>query len=526
MNNENDKAPLFKNDSEVDLLKSEAGFEKVEGNNVSTVIIEPQAETITSPEQLNTGTDPLTDSNLSVVDDDPMKLNTIDGQNLGIGNSAETNPTPEMKMAPPENQINEKKEPKKSGGGLKILLVIIIVIVALFAILYFVILTPKNIISKSLDTLSSDLNVLVTGGKKVADFTTIESTGKVTFNTTESSYLTLDGTSLDYDIGYDKINSKAKVLLSIKKETTSLLGITAFYKENTIYLDELLDKNPMVKYKYEKMNIDEAIKDKESVVTDVDYNYLISVIKTGLLNSISQDKLTRKIVYGEKVDKKLGIKLSYVLDKEEYAKVFRGIIDTLENDEKALEEITKIVSTSTSEETKAYLDEYVSSMGTDVPTTTIDLYLDPISNSIYYSSIKSEKEELTYSDNEGLIVFNYSLLGNDASSFKIEYNTTTKELNMDVTVVNDAYAMVSKYNLTAKITSTGDKNNIAGSFTMIADSDTPDSKNIINYDINYVFNETFKDPDVSSAVEATEEEVSNVLMSIMFAGYGSTEENN
>ena len=513
--------PVFKTDNGVDLMKSEKGFENIVGSE-PTEVVEPKAETITSPEQLDnaeevvpTVEDPVKNDLFNkVVDNDPMGLEPKEETPIVEATTpSEENNMPVENLAKTEEPVTTTNtqlpfmEPKKKGvSGILVVLLIIMFFVAAGCVYYFIFLTPDKILTKTFDGFYSEVNTLSKELDKTMKYTSVHSKGSVTLEAKMKDLSMFDGYKLDFDLGYDKTNKKVSADLGLSGGGEELLNVLLFAKENDGYFDVSGITPKMLKADISEFS-EYIYLDKET--EKIDINYLVTVMGNAFQKAMDKSKITKKISYGDPVEKKLGIVLTYDVDAAEYRKVVTAVFDALSTDTKALEILKTISSYETTDEVKEALTEELQFMDFNIVDTKVTIMTDVFTNELLYFGIKSSEFEMTTKEVNGVLNLNAVALGDNAQSINLEYNKTSKELKMVMSVLEDG--VTSTFDINVKINVKSDKNvEVTSTITATPDSTKQGETIKVTVVENSEWDAKIEDIDVSKAVlpeELTEEEL-------------------
>ena len=107
--------------------------------------------------------------------------------------------------------MKKNKEKRSKKKTLKVIAIILLVVITLlmiaFSILYFVILNPKENISKLFNTSFDKIIEIVNLGSADKSYTSINK-GNIKIDTNIDKYNNLSNYEIEYDIEHDRINKK------------------------------------------------------------------------------------------------------------------------------------------------------------------------------------------------------------------------------------------------------------------------------------------------------------------------------
>lgn len=493
------ETPLFKNDGNVDLMKAQNGFENIVEGGKSDEVVEPKREVITTPEELNIVPEMKEESNNELINDA-----------FGLPKPVENNGVAEETPVIVETEKPVIENPKKkSKKGLIITLIILLVILAIIVIYYFVLLSPKRVLQNTMNKTYSEIESLETSIKDFFDFSTIKTSGNLSYDTTIKKFSSYKGYNINYEIVYDKANDKVNSTIALLNGSKNeLLKANYFLKEGISYID-IIDITP----KFIKFNTNkyvDKVNNSEDKIKDIDYNYLINKLGNIIINSIDEKKLNRTIVYNEAFDKALSVKIVYSLDKEEYKNIITSIVNGLKQDDKAIEELAKINNIN-NDEVKSKLDSIIDE--TKYIDTNITVYTNVFTNKLMRIDIKNDETTIKYVDNNITKEIAQTEIGETTYSIETIYNMNNKQLQVNVT---ETEKNITK-NIILTISSSAIENNKSTNSIEIVykpDNSMPDENMTIKVDNSLEIDSTFEDMDISNSSslrDLTEEESTNML---------------
>lgn len=516
-NNQVNNTTLFKNDNDIDLMKAQNGFEEVNNNNMFQEIIEPKTPIITDPNQLNIIPNEQTNNNqineTEAIDEEQL--------NMAVQKNIENIQEPIIVPTTPtisENVPEEFMPKKKNKLGL-VVLNILLFIVGFACGYYFFFLTPERVVKSGLSSLYSSVDTFENKITNNMNFSTMKSTGSINFDTTIKDYAPLKGYNIKYNAGYDLTNEKINTNLSLLNGSNDeLLSILLFVKDNVSYIDSdditpKIIKTDLSEYTNDLFYINEN-KDK------LDYSYLTKVIGDAFYNSMSKDKLSRKITYDEAYYNSLSIKLTYSIDSEEYKRVFTAVINAIKADSDALE-ILAAEYGGNKEEATTMLNNYLARTNYNIPNTRIEVYINLLNNQIVGITLSNKDANVSYVYDEK--EYKLSFVSNeDGETLDIIYNETRNTIKLNYNVNYGEKRSNLEVNVSTKVV------NNKKSETTLDMKYTPDDT-ITNEYMSFTMSDTtetgvtIEDVDVTGAVTADElsEEEQNAMMEAIFGLFTS-----
>lgn len=430
-----DESPLFRNDGEVDLMKSESGFENITGNSVDTPIVEPLAETISTPEQLNPVQD-IIEVKEDVVNEIPVENSTFNSSPLET-NAAELNNNP---ILPPDNKdINEPivnqvnpvvnepilntssepnnslfDKPKKKGKGLLITILIVLLLVGAVCAYYFVFLSSKNVIGKSFDKINVEVSnkyekLTVTDKPK-----NLILSGDFSISSDVKELKDISKFKLNYDFGIDIENETLKANVAVNYDSQKAIDLLAYYKANIFYLNEesLLPRMLMLDMSNSKIDFS-ALMETENI----NYPYLVKVVTTAIKDNIDFSKISKTLSFNETTDF-VAIKLVYAFDTNENKNLTTSVVNAILDDEEALNIYSKI-NNLTIDEAKDKLNYTLTNTDYSVKATDITTYYNVFNGELLKIVISSEEEKVEFTKNKDDYTVDCISYGDEATSIKI-----------------------------------------------------------------------------------------------------------
>ena len=301
-----------------------------------------------------------------------------------------------------------------------VLIVVLLIVVGLGCSYYFVVMSPKNIFSKTIDIMYTKLDNNLKSYKNVyssKDFSIGE--GNILFTLNEPKI----NLNIDY-YGAENIKEKKAYLeANVKSNDKNIISATIYNEKDMIYL---LSKDLYSKVVGIKLNENDLSSIYERSDVDIDdIRYILTLVKDTIKNNINYNKIEKSL----KTDSGLYFEAIYNFDKEEQKNLFDAIRKALIEDEKVPGILSKI---SGQEVTKDDLKNILSSSTTedDRSDMKIILHSDIISGSISYFEMSNEDGKATIeSKDEETNIFIKDLANKeDIMSVKIDKNSVSGTL--------------------------------------------------------------------------------------------------
>lgn len=301
-----------------------------------------------------------------------------------------------------------------------VLIVVLLIVVGLGCSYYFVVMSPKNIFSKTIDIMYTKLDNNLKSYKNVyssKDFSIGE--GNILFTLNEPKI----NLNIDY-YGAENIKEKKAYLeANVKSKDKDIISATIYNEKDMIYL---LSKDLYSKVVGIKLNENDLSSIYERSDVDIDdIRYILTLVKDTIKNNINYNKIEKSL----KTDSGLYFEAIYNFDKEEQKNLFDAIRKALIEDEKVPGILSKI---SGQEVTKDDLKNILSSSTTedDRSDMKIILHSDIISGSISYFEMSNEDGKATIeSKDEETNIFIKDLANKeDIMSVKIDKNSVSGTL--------------------------------------------------------------------------------------------------
>ncbi len=408
-----------------------------------------------------------------------------------------------------------------------IFLIIILAIVGFGCYYYFVMTKPINVIKKFFNNGYENVSKHIKEYNK-DDTKTISGNTNLVLTSNNESLKDLNGLNVKLDFGNDLTNKNknyANVNVSLSKQ--ELVNLKLALIDKKVYLNL---KDSINKVVYSEMSIEESTTDLSDYLDKNKINetineemYLLKVVKDALINNISEEKLSKKMLM-KKVDSKRvpAIEVKYHIDYNEYKKLYKAVIDAIVNDIKIMNFLTDISGESQYKikddliKTKDEISELDFENDIDAILT-----IDAITNKFIELKI-TEKDEYLLAIDKGNEL-DVELVTNDGN-ISITVDKKENKFFIDFKMLDEA-----RLSITGKI----DKNtDTEGSITFSVVVYDPEdiNKEMANMsgEINIILNKNIEVFDISDAVniedlsEKEQEALTNAIMPII--GLLGTEE--
>lgn len=530
-------------------------------NNVSSV--NTNNENITQNDIQNVNNDMVSSSTVNNFDSNSITPNNVQSMNNNINNTPSidtnvnnsinninTNNTIENHNSVPNNpNINAKQNDdfmikKEKKIWPIILIVVILLIVGLVCGYYFIVMSPKNILNKTIDNMYSKVDKIYksinenkskeTSLKGVTEGNLIITTKSLNINGSANYYL-------GYDVS-DENNIKAYLETSVKYNNAEPVNGTVYLEKDIVYI--------LIKEIYNKalgISLKSAMNDKtcnDSTQTDCipessiikpneifkeenkldisvdDVKHITDLIKESLKKSINYDKVTKSI----KTDSGIYFETVYNFDSEEQNNVNKEIINSLKNDDKTLEILAKMYGT-TKEEVKKSFDSMDASMGSvkGNSTTSTDsdlkivLHTGLTNNKLTYFELSGKDAGLFTTINGEEITMELKESKDSKTpviSIKFDNNLFSGEINIEEKKYGENLVFPGyKITFSVKETKKDKGSEISSSFAVYLDKDLNTPEISVAFTANNKEGEEIKTFDKNSSVmtdKLTEEEANKI----------------
>lgn len=521
-------------------------------NNVSSV--NTNSENITQNDIQSVGN--IADSNNTTPDSLQSTNNNVNATssiNTSVNNSInimEPNSTIENHNSIPNNtNINTSQNDdfmikKEKKIWPVILIVVILLIVGLICGYYFIMMSPKNILSKTIDNMYSKVDKIY---KSINENKNKEASLK---GVTEGNFIitskspNING-SADYYLGYDvsdENNIKTYLEASIKYNNADPVNGSVYLEKDIAYIliKEIYNKALGISLESKMpdttcndstqtdcipessiLNPSEIFNEENKLDISVDdVKHITDLIKESLKKTINYDKVTRSI----KTDSGVYFETIYNFDSEEQDNVNKGIIDGLKNDDKALEILAKIYGT-TKEEMKKSFDSMDVSIGSVKENSTastnsdlkIVLHTGLTDNKLTYFELSGKSAGLFTTINGEEITMELKESKdskNSVLSIKFDNNSFSGEINIEEKNYAERIIVPGlKITFSVKGTKKDKGNEVSSSFAIYSAKDLNTPEISVAFTANNKEGEEMKTFDKSNSVmtdKLTEEEVNKI----------------
>lgn len=393
-----------------------------------------------------------------------------------------------------------------------VLIVVILLIVGLLCGYYFMIMSPKNIMTKTIDNMYTSVDNIYKSIKDNQNKNNSKGAydGNITFTSKELNA----NINADYYLGYDTSKEDKPVSYfetNFKYNDKGPVKMTMYYENNIVYLlsSDLYKK--AIGY-----DLSSSCENGNCITSDIkvdsnvdDIKYLSDLVKDTFKNNINYDKVSKSI----KSDSGLHFETIYNLDKEEQINIINKIIATIKSDDKAIEIITKI-SDITKEDIKDMTEITTSEYEND--DIKVILHTGVIDGKLSYLEISNSTDivYLTTNNEETNIEFKEKDNDNEALSIKFDSNSLSGTLNIK-DYKDENGNNVSGYKVIFSIKN--NNGNITSSFTVYSDDDKENPAFNITMTANDKSSEDMKSFDKSNAVmfdKLTENDITEIYINI------------
>lgn len=401
-----------------------------------------------------------------------------------------------------------------------VFLIIILAIVGFGCYYYFVMTKPVNVIKKLFNNSYENVSKHIKEYNK-DDTKTISGNTNITLSSSNENLKDLNGLNVKLDFGNDLTNKNknyANVNVSLSKQ--ELVNLKLALIDKKIYLNL---KDSINKVVYSEMSIEESTTDLGDYLDKNKINetineemYLLKVVKDALINNISEEKLSKKMLM-KKVDSKRvpAIEVKYHIDYNEYKKLYKAIIDAIVNDTKTINFLTNISGESQYKikddliKTKDEISELDFENDVD-----IELTIDAITNKFIELKI-TEKDEYLLAIDKGNEL-DVELVTNDGN-ISITVDKKENKFFIDFKMLDEA-----RLSITGKIDKNTDtEGSVTFSVIVYDPADINKEMGNISGEINLVLNKNIETFDITDAVnmddlsEKDQEEVANALLPLI-----------
>lgn len=377
-----------------------------------------------------------------------------------------------------------------------VLIVVVLLVAGLLCGYYFVIMSPKNIMTKTIDSMYTKVDEAY---KSIKDSQSKNnSKGVVDGNMTFTSKEFNANFSADYYMGYDISNEEKPIAYfeaNAKYNDKGPVNAAFYVENNMVYLLVKDIYNKAIGFDLKTLgNIaggnnntncnggdgtncppSDALVRPNVALDDIDFNvddikYLTDLIKDSIKSNINYDKVSKTI----KTDSGLYFETVYNFDSEEQDNIVKGMKSAIKNDDKALEILAKMYG-STKDEIKNSLNDNDDSLSSIKSNSTaladanlkVILHTGVIDNKLTYFEMSNDNAILTAVVNgeETTIELKENKDSKPVMSVKFDNNSLSGELNSDDGEYN-------KITFSVKTTNKNKNNEVTSSFAIYSSKDS------------------------------------------------------
>ncbi len=388
-----------------------------------------------------------------------------------------------------------------------VLLGIILIIGGLFAYYYFIMTKPINIITKVFNGAYKNVEkgfkeLDSVGGEEIRSFN-MDST--IAFTSDYEEFKELSGLKAIVNVGADLVNKDKNIIdADIKINDMQLMNLAASMADGKVYID-LKDKFSKVVYTESEeavfdvsgfdKGLDEITKKKD------DYLYIVKVVKNAILENISQEKLSKKIMLKDIDGKKVPVvEVTYEIDYPEYKKLHNGVINALLNDNKALESVFGKESVDSVKQMLTSMKDDLSELDFESNINVV-LDIEAITSKLVFLSVKDESAEISYKEKGSEA--DISIKSNEEGTIDIAIDENENKIFVDAKMIIEK--QVNRFTVTIKVSETSKSEGSSSvSFVMYDPKET--NKEVFNVtgDFKVKINGEIKTVDIENAVSASE----------------------
>lgn len=298
-----------------------------------------------------------------------------------------------------------------------VLIVVLLLVVGLGCTYYFVIMSPKNIFTKTIDSLFTEVDNGLKSYKDV--YTSKDSSvgeGNVLVTATEPKI----NLSIDYYIAENIKDKKAYLEANVKSDNKDVISATIYNEKDMLYILSKDIYSKAIGIKFEEGDLASIYESSDIDIDDI--RYIVTLVKDTIKNNINYEKVTKTL----KTDSGLYFETIYNFDKAEQKSLSDAIRKALTEDEKMPGILSKI---SGKEITKDDLKDIFSSSTNDEDRidTKIILHTDVINGKVTYFEFSNKEGKATFeiSGEEVNILVKDVVENKDMLSVKIDNNSVS-----------------------------------------------------------------------------------------------------
>lgn len=412
-----------------------------------------------------------------------------------------------------------------------ILIVVVLLIVGLVCGYYFLLMSPKNIVSKTIDNMYSTVEKVYKNIKE----TEKQTNSKMTMNgnliiTSSTANMNIN---TDYYIGYDftdKDNKLSYVEVNINSNEKKVLSLSMYNEKNIMYIlsNEIFDK--AIGIDIDSMlpsNITNCTdstncikEDADSTLSDVDVSktidnikYLSDLIKNSLKENINYDKVTKTL----KTDSGIYFETIYKIDADEQINLVNGIKKSLKNDSQAKNILSGMLGV-TVEQVDTILTNNSNNTNTqDITELTFTLHTNAINNEFnYFELVSSEGQGLYVNKNNDETTMELKDSRDSKSSvvlFKFDNNSFSGEINIPEQKMGEISISGYKISFSLKESKKENGNELSSNVALYSTKDLNNPAFSASITSNIKYNDSLKKFDKSSSImydKLTENDIAKI----------------
>lgn len=439
---------ISENNSEMELPKKEENI--ITDSAISNEMNEPLSVPVdpikAASEHINNSAAQISENDLFKPIGEPGSINQPMSSNAPVSNN---------------NDFMIKKDKKVWPI---VLIVVLLLVVGLGCTYYFVIMSPKNIFTKTIDSLFTEVDNGLKSYKDV--YTSKDSSvgeGNVLVTATEPKI----NLSIDYYIAENIKDKKAYLEANVKSDNKDVISATIYNEKDMLYILSKDIYSKAIGIKLEEGDLASIYESSDIDIDDI--RYIVTLVKDTIKNNINYEKVTKTL----KTDSGLYFETIYNFDKAEQKSLSDAIRKALTEDEKMPGILSKI---SGKEITKDDLKDIFSSSTKDEDRidTKIILHTDVINGKVTYFEFSNKEGKATFeiSGEEVNILVKDVVENKDMLSVKIDNNSVSGTVYGDNSDLSGNVS-TAKVVFSIKNNKISDKKyEISSSFSVYKDDDT------------------------------------------------------
>lgn len=439
---------ISENNSEMELPKKEENI--ITDSAISNEMNEPLSVPVdpikAASEHINNSAAQISENDLFKPIGEPGSINQPMSSNAPVSNN---------------NDFMIKKDKKVWPI---VLIVVLLLVVGLGCTYYFVIMSPKNIFTKTIDSLFTEVDNGLKSYKDV--YTSKDSSvgeGNVLVTATEPKI----NLSIDYYIAENIKDKKAYLEANVKSDNKDVISATIYNEKDMLYILSKDIYSKAIGIKLEEGDLASIYESSDIDIDDI--RYIVTLVKDTIKNNINYEKVTKTL----KTDSGLYFETIYNFDKAEQKSLSEAIRKALTENEKMPGILSKI---SGKEITKDDLKDIFSSSTKDEDRidTKIILHTDVINGKVTYFEFSNEEGKATFeiSGEEVNILVKDVVENKDMLSVKIDNNSVSGTVYGDNSDLSGNVS-TAKVVFSIKNNKISDKKyEISSSFSVYKDDDT------------------------------------------------------